>query len=111
MEERKREVRLRKQSNKNIESDFLMGFIIALLAFSTLGMVIYEVGSNIERLEDEEEYNGELLGRLMIEIGLMVSSILLISFGLGMKKSDSTIRFGCLLIGGIIVAFTLITFF
>jgi hypothetical protein len=105
---------LEKGSNIKVDeegSKVLKGWIIALLIISTVGIVIYDLSIQSENSEYEDTNFGEVLGRLMIEIGLMVSAILLIGIGLSSRKRDPSVRFGCLLLSGVLIAFMLMTFF
>lgn len=96
---------------KNNGTKVMNGWIIGLMILATVGIVVYEISLNSEMIEYGEDNAGGLIGRIAIEIGLMVSAILLIKTGLSTDgKRDSTIKFGCLLVGGVLIAFTLITF-
>lgn len=85
--------------------------IIFGLILGTIGIIIYSISSDYVKIE--ENISGaltNLVGKLFIEIGMMLSSIMLIVIALFKEDYDITLRFGCLLISGIIIAFIMITF-
>lgn len=78
-------------------TDKIKILVVVGLVLVTFGLIIYSSSVGYERIEhDEEGAYFDLIGTLLIEIGIMLSSIMLISFALFKKEYDVTIRYGCL---------------
>jgi hypothetical protein len=96
----------KKDSSEGIKEWIIIGLIIV-----GVGLFVSSFGSEFFNLEDAE--GGEIIdfvGKLIIKIGLIISSILLIYFALFMERYDVTLRFGCLLVAGVIIAFEMLSF-
>lgn len=96
----------KKNSSIGVKDWIIIGLIIV-----GIGLFVSSFGSEFINLEDAED--GEIIdfiGNLLIKIGLTISSILFIYFALFMERYDVTLRFGCLLVAGVIIAFEMLSF-
>jgi len=93
------------------ESKTLKKTIIVGLSIFALGILIYSFGSNFQHIERQGDGAiVDFLGKLVIQVGMTLTSISLIYLALYKKKYDVIIRFGCLLVAGVIIAFEMISF-
>ena len=100
-------------SNKTIRDNAkpFKDLIIVGLILVAIGLFIHSFGTDYARIEFERlGAVADFVGKLIIKIGMIISSIALIIFALYMEKYDITIRFGCLLVAGVIIAFEMLSF-
>ncbi len=97
--------------NKEKSNTMLKICVIIGLAIFSFGLLVHQFGTNFEQsnlLNDGSVV--DFIGKFIILIGMIMTSIILMSIALFKTKVDVTIRFGCLLVGGIVIAFEMIAF-
>jgi hypothetical protein len=98
--------RVEKDHSKVVKEWIIIGLIIV-----GIGLFVYSFGTEFSSLEEAEDgVYIDFIGKLTMKIGMIISSILLIYFALFMERYDVTLRFGCLLVAGIIIAFQMLSF-
>jgi hypothetical protein len=106
----KKKLEVEENEDDNDPIKVIQTWIIILLSLSALGMIIVNFFDDINRIENEEIIGFHLVGRMLAQTGLMASAILFVKVAFMKERFDSLMRFGSLLVSGVLIAFTLMIF-
>ncbi len=97
------------ENMENPKKTEIKNLVLIGLIIITIGMIIYSFGTDFKNAKEQDsEQMVDFVGKLVIGIGMMLTAISLIIIALFTEKYETTIRFGCILVAGILIAFIML---